>query len=198
MLIHALAIHACTCTCAWICKALWTAGGEISTSSFFWLSTIAAKYTSCHNILYPAAIIEANTTQDTYVLTDGGTAVVNCSATGGVAPANMTFHTPTGVLLTDTGSHGPGDHFYLSSTTLTQLNTSDSPLYQAWRTLTISGAAFEDSGNYTCSAANGTVEDTTNFDIFVEGTSSIIMLYKRLGMGETDFAPPSPLYAEMS
>ena len=115
--------------------------------------------------------------------------MVNCSATGGVAPANMTFHTPTGVLLTDTGSHGPGDHFNLSSTTLTQLNTSDSPLYQAWCTLTISGAAFEDSGTYNCSAANGTVEDTTNFDIFVEGTSSIIMLYKRLGMGETDFAP---------
>ena len=119
--------------------------------------------------------IEVTTTQDTYVLTDGGTVVVNCSATGGVAPTNMTFHTPTGVLLTDTGSHGPGDRFYLGSTTLTQLNTSNLPLYQAWRTLTISGAAFEDSGTYNCSGANGTVEDTAGFDIFVEGKVIIII-----------------------
>ena len=132
-------------------------------------------YSNSHFILYSAVSIEVTTTQDTYVLTDGGTAVVNCSATGGVAPANMTFHTPTGVLLTDTGSHGPGDRFYLGSTTLTQLNTSNLPLYQAWRTLTISGAAFEDSGTYNCSAANGTVEDTAGFDIFVEGKVIIII-----------------------
>ena len=140
------------------------------------------SYSTSHFIPYPAGTIEATMAQDTYVVTDGGTVMVNCSATGGVAPTNMTFLTPRGVLLTDTGSNGPGDRFYLSSTTLTQFNTSGSPLYQAWRTLTISGAAIEDSGTYNCSAANGSVEDTVGFHIFVEGViyflSRIHLLHK--------------------
>ena len=107
--------------------------------------------------------IEATTTENTYVVTNGGTVVVTCIATGGIAPTNINFLTPRGLLVTDS------DHLYLSATTLTQLGISETPLYQAWRTLTISGAAFEDSGTYTCSAANGTVEDTSEFHVSVEG-----------------------------
>ena len=130
--------------------------------------------------------MEVITTHDTYVVTDEGTVMVNCSATGGIAPTNMTFHTSSGVLLTDTGSN-----ILLSSMVLSSHSVYGALLYQVWRTLTISGAAFEDTGTYTCSAAvNGNITDTTGFYIFVEGTCMYIWeVYQAcMGMGEEKFS----------
>ena len=133
---------------------------------------------------YFAAIIDVTTTEDTYIVTRGGNTEINCSAIGGVAPTELSFLTPKGVLLENTGSNGP--RFFLSSVTLVQLISSP-PLFQASRTLTISGTTFEDSGTYSCSAKNGNFTDTMGFDVFVEG---IINNYRdHVGMRVQNYIP---------
>ena len=92
---------------------------------------------------------------------------MKCTTVAGQAPSDISFFSPSGLLLNGTGSN---QRFMLSS--LSQESASSSSVTYS-RTLTLSDALVEHSGAYACEATNDkNVKNKTFFAVHVEGKSN--------------------------
>ena len=110
-----------------------------------------------------------------YVVAEGGTVEISCSATGSPAPTEINFFTLNGVLLDGTGTDGPNERVTLSDLTDPTLARTETisgeavDFFLVTRTLTITDAMVEDSVSYFCSATTMAVSTGDNgFNIAVE------------------------------
>ena len=110
-----------------------------------------------------------------YVVAEGGTVEISCSATGSPAPTEINFFTLSGVLLDGTGTDGPNERVTLSDLTDPTLAHTETISGEAvdfslvTRTLTITDAMVEDSATYLCSTTTMAVSTGDNsFNIEVE------------------------------
>ena len=110
-----------------------------------------------------------------YVVAEGGTVEISCSATGNPAPTEINFFILNGVLLDGTGTDGPNERVTLSNLTDPTLARTETISGEAvdfslvTRTLTITDAMVEDSITYLCSTTTMAVSTGDNgFSIEVE------------------------------
>ena len=110
-----------------------------------------------------------------YVVAEGGTVEISCSATGNPAPTEINFFIFNGVLLDGTGTEGPNERVTLSDLTDPTLARTETisgeavDFFLVTRTLTITDAMVEDSVQYVCSATTMAVSTGDNgFNIEVE------------------------------
>ena len=110
-----------------------------------------------------------------YVVAEGGTVEISCSATGSPAPTEINFFTFNGVLLDGTGTDGPNERVTLSDLTDPTLARTETisdeavDFFLVTRTLTITDAMVEDSATYVCSTTTMAVSTGDNgFSIEVE------------------------------
>ena len=128
------------------------------------------------SILCHAAAVDVTFPQgNLYVVAEGGTVEINCSASGSPAPTEINFFTLNGVLLDGTGTDGPNERVSLSDLTDPTLARTETisgeavDFFLVTRTLTITDAMVEDSVLYVCSATTMTVSTGDNgFNIVVE------------------------------
>ena len=125
----------------------------------------------CHAATVDVTFPEGNL----YIVAEGSTVEINCSASGSPAPTEINFFTLSGVLLDGTGTDGPNERVTLSDLTAPtpagSLTISDETvdLFLVTRTLTITDAMVEDSTAYVCSTTTMAVSTGDNgFNIEVE------------------------------
>ena len=92
----------------------------------------------------------------------GTTAVITCTTVGNIAPSDISFYSPSGLLLDGTSS----------DVTLTSLAEVSSPSgdIEYSRSMTLANTEYGDSGGYTCQATSpGNTVTIVTFNIHVEG-----------------------------
>ena len=115
-------------------------------------------------------IFEVSTTQESYVVGEGATVVMKCTTVTSQAPSDISFFSPSGLLLNGAGSEEVNQRVILSS--LSQESATISSVTYS-RTLTLTEALVGDSGVYTCEATNEeNVKSKTFFNVNVEGNSN--------------------------
>ena len=122
--------------------------------------------TKIYTLLVPPTVITPN---DSRVETDEGTErfFINCTATG-IPPPNITWSDPDGIELPNNNNM----RIMVEPHTNPQLMAKDgfTFLYHVTRTLVITNIIDNDTGNYTCTADNGTVTvDSNTVEVFVRG-----------------------------
>ena len=127
--------------------------------------------TLCH----AAAVDITSPEGNLYVVAEGGTVEISCSATGSPAPTEINFFTfRSRLLLNGTGTDGPNERVTLSDLTDPTLARTETisgeavDFFLVTRTLTITDAMVEDSILYVCSATTEIFAVENAFKIEVE------------------------------